>query len=101
MDLHEDFDVNIRLGTDLLEAASVLTDDPEQLAKYEEILKMPGVNAALFMIFKSSEHAAVHPRSLLQSAFMLGFFVHDSLDKTEQLWRDGPEEDPEYAGNQS
>ena len=96
MESFEDFGENIRLGTDLLDAASVLTDDPAQLERYEKILKMPGVDAALFMIFKSSEQGVVHPKSLLQSAFMLGFFVHDSLDKADQLWASGPEKDPEY-----
>ena len=96
MDLNDDFDENIRLGTDLLDAASVLTDDPVVMAQYDKILKMPGVDAALFMIFKSSEHVSIHPKSLLQSAFMLGYFVRESLDKVDQLWASGPEKDPEY-----
>ena len=92
----QEFNENIRLGTDLLEAATQLTNDPEQMERYDQILNMPGVDTALFMIFKSSEGTPTHPKSLLQSAFMLGYFVHERLGQVEKLWEDGPEDEPFY-----
>tara|TARA_R110002020_G_C15981819_1_gene748522 strand:- start:201 stop:500 length:300 start_codon:yes stop_codon:yes gene_type:complete len=92
----QEFFENVRLGTDLLDAATQLTNDPEQMERYDKILNMPGVDTALFMIFKSSEGTPTHPKSLLQSAFMLGYFVHDRLGQVEKLWEDGPEDEPSY-----
>ena len=95
-DAEQEFYENVRLGTDLLDAATKLTNDPEQMQRYDDILKMPGVDTALFMIFKSSEGTPTHPKSLLQSAFMLGYFVHDRLGQVEKLWEGGPEDEPSY-----
>ena len=95
-DAEQEFHENVRLGTDLLEAATQLTNDPEQMERYDKVLNMPGVDTALFMIFKSSEVSPSHPKSLLQSAFMLGYFVHDRLGQVEKLWEGGPEDEPSY-----
>ena len=96
-DAEQEFYENVRLGTDLLDAATKLTDDPEQMERYDKILNMPGVDTALFMIFKSAEVSpSLHPKSLLQSAFMLGYFVHDRLAQVEKLWEDGPDDEPTY-----
>ena len=96
-DAEQEFYENVRLGTDLLDAATKLTDDPEQMERYDKILNMPGVDTALFMIFKSAEVSpSLHPKSLLQSAFMLGYFVHDRLGQVEKLWEDGPDDEPTY-----
>ena len=96
-DAEQEFYENVRLGTDLLDAATKLTDDPEQMERYDKILNMPGVDTALFMIFKSAEVSpSLHPKSLLQAAFMLGYFVHDRLGQVEKLWEDGPDDEPTY-----
>ena len=93
---HE-FNENLRLGTDLLEAATRLTDDPEQMQRYDDILNMPGVDTALFMIFKSAELTpSIHPKSILQSAFMLGYFVHERLGQVDKLWEQAPDDEPSY-----
>ena len=45
----EDPNQEIRLGTELLEMAFALSSDPLKLQAYNEILKMPGVDSALYM----------------------------------------------------
>ena len=39
-DAEKEFHENLRLGTDLLDAATKLTDDPEQMERYDKILNM-------------------------------------------------------------
>ena len=92
----QEFYDNLRLGTDLLDAATKLTNDPEQMERYDKVVNMPGVDTALFMIFKSSEVTPAHPKALLQSAFMLGYFVHERLTQVDKLWEDGLDNEPTY-----
>ena len=82
----------IRLGTELLELAINSTDNPEVLEIYNNILLMPGVDSALYMLYKAAEFAFSHPKPLLQSAFMLGYYVHESLGAADKLWEAGKDE---------
>ena len=91
MDTQDD---QIRLGSELLALATSETDDPDTLAAYNKILEVPGVDSALFMLYKAAEFAFAHPKPLLQSAFMLGYYVHESLSKSDKLWDAGIEEEP-------
>jgi len=74
----------IRLGTELLELAISSTDNPEVLEIYNNILLMPGVDSALYMLYKAAEFAFSHPKPLLQSAFMFGKDEPDDTDWTEK-----------------
>ena len=90
----DEFEQEINLGSELLELASAMTDCPEKLAEYNNVLEMPGIDPALFMLYKASETEPCHPKSLLQSAFMLGYFVCNSLRQADKLWDAGPSEEP-------
>jgi len=90
----DEFDQDINLGSELLELASVMTECPEKLAEYTNVLEMPGIDPALFMLYKAAENEPCHPKSLLQSAFMLGYYVCDSLRQADKLWDSGPSEEP-------
>ena len=82
----------IRLGSELLEMATNETDNLITLENYNKILEMPGIDAALFMLYKAAEFAFSHPKPLLQSAFLLGYYIHESLTKSEKMWEVGGEE---------
>jgi len=84
----------IRLGTELLELAFRVTANPEKLRKYNEILSMPGVDSALYMLCRAAQEDNSHPRHLLQSAFMLGYYIYESLHEMDRLWEEGPVDDP-------
>ena len=86
---------DIRLGMELLELATTSTDSPEILEAYNNILEMPGVDSALYMLYKAAESAFSHPKPLLQSAFMLGYYVHTSLGAADKLWEDGLKDKPD------
>jgi len=90
----DEFEQNITLGSELLELASAMTDCPEKLAEYNHVLEMPGIDPALFMLYKSTETEPCHPKVLLQSAFMLGYYVCNSLRQVDKLWDAGPSEEP-------
>ena len=86
---------DLRLGTELLDLATTSTDDPTILEAYNKILAMPRVDSALFMLYKAAEFAFAHPKPLLQSAFMLGYYIHESLGTADKLWEAGLKDDPD------
>ena len=90
----EDPNQEIRLGTELLEMAFALSSDPLKLQAYNEILKMPGVDSALYMLYSATTEGDSHPRQLVQAAFMLGYYVYESLNEINNLWERGPVDAP-------
>jgi len=84
----------LRLGIELLDMAIRVTDNPEKLKMYNEILVMPGVDSALYMLYSAAQEGTSHPKSLLQSAFMLGYYIYESLHEMDKLWKEGPVDDP-------
>ena len=92
--MEEDFEQAVNLGSELLELASAMTECPEKLEEYNNVLEMPGIDPALFMLYKAAENEPCHPKALLQSAFMLGYYVCDSVRQADKLWDAGPSEEP-------
>jgi len=91
----ENAEQEIRLGAELLEMAFKVSSDSERLKLYNNILDMPGVDSALYMLHRASQEENIHPKSLLQSAFMLGYYVYESLHEIDSLWeRETGEESP-------
>lgn len=88
---------DIRLGISLLETATQLTADPTKLQAYNKILEMPGVDSALFLLYKASE-TYPHPKALLQSVFILGYYVCESLSHVDSMWENGPDNEPVPGG---
>ena len=84
----------IRLGLELLDMALKVSSNPTKLREYNEVLDMPGVDSALFMLYRASQEDSSHPRHLLQSAFMLGYYIYESLQEVNKLWQEGPVNDP-------
>ena len=41
--MEEDFEQAVNLGSELLELASAMTESPEKLAEYNNVLEMPGI----------------------------------------------------------
>ena len=93
----EDFEKEIDLGSELLEMASAITESPDKLQEYTDILEMPGIDSALFMLYKAGETDACHPKALLQSAFMLGYYVCESMRQVNAMWEAGPTEEPQQG----
>ena len=89
-----DMNEECRLGKDLLATVLEVTEDPEQLEHYNSVLAMPGIDGALYILYENKSEFKGHPRPLLQSAFMLGYYLNESLHKTSKLWEAGPPEDP-------
>ena len=93
----EHFEQEIELGSELLEMASAITECPDKLKEYNNILDMPGIDPALFMLYKAGETDECHPKALLQSAFMLGYYVCESLRQVNTMWEVGPTEEPQQG----
>ena len=84
------------LGAELLEGA--LNEDA--YIEASRLLKAPGVDPALYMIFCSLPQglmcienqnpigtwSVTEVRSLMQCAFMLGAYVKNSIEEAEKLW---------------
>ena len=85
---------DIRLGKDLLDTMFEITNDPDKMERYNAILSMPGVDGALYMLYENKSGFKGHPRPLLQSAFMLGYYLNESINNADHLWDSGPEEKP-------
>jgi len=77
------------LGGELIESAlnGLNFDEGERL------LKSVGVDSALYMIFTSTLHNSKgvglttrEVRALMQAAFMIGTYVHKSVEEIEKLW---------------
>ena len=97
--MEEDFNMGetgqeVRLGTELLDMAFRATANPEKLKMYNGILTMPGVDSALYMLYRAAHEDNSHPRHLLQSAFMLGYYIYESVHAVDKLWEEGPVDDP-------
>ena len=84
------------LGSELLEGSM---KDPSY-SEGERLLKTPGVDPALYMLFCSLPQghlcitnsqpigtwSVAEVRSLMQCAFMLGTYVRKSIEEAEKLW---------------
>jgi hypothetical protein len=70
-----------------------VTADTDKLKIYHGVLSMPGVDSALYMLYRGANESNAHPKNLLQSAFMLGYYIHESLQEMDRLWEEGPVDD--------
>ena len=84
----KDMDEDIRLGKDLLDGLLKI-NTVEETERYNTILGMPGVDGALYMLYENKSGFKGHPRPMLQAAFMLGYYMNESLHNAEQLWDSG------------
>ena len=86
----------LRLGGDILENALHGCYSEEALLKYQRILSMPGIDGALYLLYKAIQHDVTgNAKVLSQAAFVLGYFVCTSMQAVDALWANGPEEEPE------
>ena len=85
----------LRLGGDMLENALHGCYSEEALIKYQRILSMPGIDGALYLLYKAvNEDITGNAKVLSQAAFVLGYFVCTSMQTVDALWANGPEEEP-------
>jgi len=88
-------DTELYLGASLLKKALGDREDTGLEARYKELLKAPGIDGALYMLFQACNN---DPRSdaktLAQAAYMLGYYVAQSVKEIDTLWDIGPKEEP-------
>jgi hypothetical protein len=83
------------LGASLLKTALGDKDDSMVEERYQDLLKAPGIDGALYLLFHA---VTADPRSdaktLAQAAYMLGYYVANSVKEIDILWENGPNDEP-------
>lgn len=85
----------IYLGASLLKTALGEQDNSMVESRYRELLKSPGIDGALYLLYKAcTSDPNSDSRTLAQAAYMLGYYVANSVKEIDNLWNAGPEEEP-------
>ena len=90
------------LGASLLKTA---LGDSNNLAvgeRYMELLNSPGIDGALYLLFQAvSQDPRSDAKTLAQAAYMLGYYVASSVKEIDNLWENGPNDEPnlDWRGN--
>ena len=86
----------LHLGAILLKTAlgdgadDVLTTD-----RYKDILNSPGIDGALYLLYQAvSQDTRSDAKTLAQAAYMLGYYVANSVKEIDSLWDNGPTTEP-------
>ena len=83
------------LGASLLKTALGKEDDTAIGERYMELLHCPGIDGALYLLYKAcAEDPRSDSKTLAQAAYTLGYYVATSVKKVDVLWDSGPEEEP-------
>ena len=83
------------LGASLLKTALGEQDNSMIEERHRDLLKSPGIDGALYLLYKA---CTLDPnsdsRTLAQAAYMLGYYVANSVKEIDNLWNVGPDEEP-------
>jgi len=88
-------DTEIYLGASLLKTALGDRTDTGIETRYQELLKAPGIDGALYLLFNAcNQDPLSDAKTLAQAAYMLGYYVAQSVKEIDNLWDAGPENEP-------
>ena len=83
------------LGASLLKTALGDREDSMIEERYQDLLKAPGIDGALYLLFQAvSQDARSDAKTLAQAAYMLGYYVASSVKEIDNLWENGPSDEP-------
>ena len=83
------------LGASLLKTALGDKDDTIIESRYQELLKAPGIDGALYLLYHAvTEDPRSDAKTLAQAAYMLGYYVANSVKEIDILWETGPNDEP-------
>ena len=90
------------LGASLLKTALGDREDSMIEERYQDLLKAPGIDGALYLLFQPvSQDPRSDAKTLAQAAYMLGYYVASSVKEIDNLWENGPNDEPnlDWRGN--
>ena len=83
------------LGASLLKTALGDREDSMIEERYQDLLKAPGIDGALYLLFQAvSQDSRSDAKTLAQAAYMLGYYVANSVKEIDNLWENGPSDEP-------
>ena len=83
------------LGASLLKTALGDREDSMIEERYQDLLKAPGIDGALYLLFQAvSQDSRSDAKTLAQAAYMLGYYVASSVKEIDNLWENGPSDEP-------
>ena len=88
-------DTELYLGASLLKTALGDKENTRIESRYRELLTAPGIDGALYLLFKAcSKDPQSDAKSLAQAAYMLGYYVANSVKEIDNIWDCGPADEP-------
>ena len=86
---------DLYLGASLLKTALGDREDSMIEERYQDLLKAPGIDGALYLLFQAvSQDSRSDAKTLAQAAYMLGYYVASSVKEIDNLWENGPSDEP-------
>ena len=83
------------IGASLLKTALGDTQDSMIEERYQDLLKAPGIDGALYLLFQAvNQEPRSDAKTLAQAAYMLGYYVANSIKEIDTLWENGPHDEP-------
>ena len=83
------------LGASLLKTALGNREDSMIEERYQDLLKAPGIDGALYLLFQAvNQDPRSDAKTLAQAAYMLGYYVASSVKEIDTLWENGPHDEP-------
>ena len=83
------------LGASLLKTALGDREDSMIEERYQDLLKAPGIDGALYLLFQAvSQDSRSDAKTLAKAAYMLGYYVASSVKEIDNLWENGPSDEP-------
>ena len=88
-------DTELYLGASLLKTALGDRDESMIETRYRELLKAPGIDGALYLLFQAcNQDPRSDAKTLAQAAYMLGYYVAQSVKEIDSIWENGPADEP-------
>ena len=85
------------LGASLLKTALGDTEHAIIEEHYQQLLKAPGIDGALYLLYQAcSQDPRSDAKTLAQAAYMLGYYVAQSVGRVDTIWENGPDEEPNF-----
>ena len=86
----------LHLGASLLKMALGDRQDSMIEERYQDLLRAPGIDGALYLLYQAcSQDSRSGAKTLAQAAYMLGYYVAQSVKEIDNLWENGPDNEPE------
>ena len=93
--MKEESNTELYLGASLLKTALGDSENSMVEERYKELLNAPGIDGALYLLYHAvSNDRRSDAKTLAQAAYMLGYYVAQSIKTVDSLWENGPLEEP-------